>query len=82
MIALRLHPASHCPSIVPQLPPVCVCSSCLPPQGRQFPVQVLYTAAPEDSYLDAAITAALQVRCACYACCAALGCAGLQYAGL
>ena len=33
------------------------------PQGRQFPVQVMYTAAPEDSYVDAAITAALQVRC-------------------
>lgn len=30
-------------------------------QGRQFPVEVMYTAAPEDSYVDAAITAALQV---------------------
>lgn len=33
----------------------------LRPQGRQFPVQVMYTSAPEDSYVDAAITAALQV---------------------
>ncbi|KAL4447805.1 hypothetical protein ABPG75_005024 [Micractinium tetrahymenae] len=32
-------------------------------QGRQFPVEVMYTAAPEDSYLDAAIAAALQVHC-------------------
>ncbi|PRW45383.1 ATP-dependent RNA helicase dhx8 isoform A [Chlorella sorokiniana] len=32
-------------------------------QGRQFPVQVMYTSAPEDSYVDAAITAALQVHC-------------------
>lgn len=32
-------------------------------QGRQFPVQVLYTAAPQESYLDAAITAALQLHC-------------------
>lgn len=32
-------------------------------QGRQFPVQVMYTVAPEDSYLDAAIAAALQVHC-------------------
>lgn len=31
-------------------------------QGRQFPVEVMYTAAPQDSYLDAAIAAALQVR--------------------
>lgn len=32
-------------------------------QGRQFPVEVMYTAAPQDSYLDAAIAAALQVHC-------------------
>lgn len=32
-------------------------------EGRQFPVQVMYTAVSEDSYQDAAITAALQVHC-------------------
>ncbi|GAB4816131.1 hypothetical protein N2152v2_003177 [Parachlorella kessleri] len=32
-------------------------------QGRQFPVDVLYTATPEDSYVDAAITASLQIHC-------------------
>ncbi|KAL4442503.1 hypothetical protein ABPG77_005087 [Micractinium sp. CCAP 211/92] len=32
-------------------------------QGRQFPVEVMYTATPQDSYLDAAISAALQVHC-------------------
>lgn len=31
-------------------------------EGRQHPVQVFYTAQPEDSYLDAAITAVLQVH--------------------
>lgn len=31
-------------------------------QGRQFPVEVFYTAQPQDSYLDAAINAALQVH--------------------
>ncbi|PNW80770.1 hypothetical protein CHLRE_07g329150v5 [Chlamydomonas reinhardtii] len=31
-------------------------------RGRQFPVQVLYTARPEDNYLDAAINATLQVH--------------------
>ncbi|KXZ53924.1 hypothetical protein GPECTOR_6g842 [Gonium pectorale] len=29
-------------------------------RGRQFPVQVMYTARPEDNYLDAAINATLQ----------------------
>lgn len=33
--------------------------SCL--QGRQYPVEVMYTAAPEDSYVDAALTTVLQV---------------------
>ena len=31
-------------------------------QGRQFPVEVLYTAAPEDSYVDAALATVLQVH--------------------
>ncbi|KAK9838275.1 hypothetical protein WJX81_001973 [Elliptochloris bilobata] len=31
-------------------------------QGRQFPVQVLYTAAPEESYLDAALATVMQVH--------------------
>jgi ATP-dependent RNA helicase DHX8/PRP22 len=31
-------------------------------QGRQFPVQVLYTAEPEEDYLDAALLAVLQVH--------------------
>lgn len=31
-------------------------------QGRQFPVEVMYTVAPEESYVDAAITTALQVH--------------------
>ncbi|GLC42130.1 hypothetical protein PLESTM_001294900 [Pleodorina starrii] len=31
-------------------------------RGRQFPVQVMYTAKPEDNYLDAAINATLQVH--------------------
>lgn len=30
-------------------------------QGRQFPVQIMYTPQPEDDYLDAALTAVLQV---------------------
>lgn len=30
-------------------------------QGRQYPVEVMYTAAPEDSYVDAALTTVLQV---------------------
>jgi hypothetical protein len=67
---LALIPLCSLPLIMPRPPRLCGLPAC--PQGRQFPVQVLYTAAPEDSYLDAAITAALQVRCACYACCAAL----------
>lgn len=33
-----------------------------PPQGRQFPVTVNYTPAPEDSYLDAALAATLQIH--------------------
>jgi ATP-dependent RNA helicase DHX8/PRP22 len=32
-------------------------------EGRQHPVEILYTATPQDSYLDAAITTALQVHC-------------------
>lgn len=31
-------------------------------EGRQYPVQVHYTAQPEDNYLDGAMTAALQVH--------------------
>lgn len=31
-------------------------------QGRQFPVQMMYCASPQESYLDASITAALQVH--------------------
>ena len=31
-------------------------------QGRQFPVEVLYTESPQDSYLDAALTAVLQLH--------------------
>lgn len=31
-------------------------------QGRQFPVEILYTAQPQDSYVQAAINAVLQVR--------------------
>ncbi|GLI64295.1 hypothetical protein VaNZ11_007516 [Volvox africanus] len=31
-------------------------------RGRQFPVRVMYTAKPEDNYLDAAINATLQVH--------------------
>ncbi len=31
-------------------------------QGRQFPVQVFYTAAPEESYLDAALSTVMQAR--------------------
>lgn len=36
----------------------------LPPvlQGRQFPVEVMYTVAPEESYVDSAITTALQIH--------------------
>ena len=30
-------------------------------QGRQFPVQVFYTALPEESYLDAALATVMQV---------------------
>ena len=32
-------------------------------EGRQHPVQVMYTSEPQSSYLDAAITTALQVHC-------------------
>ncbi|KAL4517246.1 hypothetical protein Ndes2437B_g06850 [Nannochloris sp. 'desiccata'] len=32
-------------------------------EGRQHPVEIFYTAQPQDSYLDAAITTALQVHC-------------------
>lgn len=36
----------------------------VPLQGRQHPVSVYYTAAPEESYLDAALAAVMQVpRC-------------------
>ena len=31
-------------------------------QGRQHPVELLYTALPEDSYLDAALTTVLQIH--------------------
>lgn len=31
-------------------------------QGRQHPVQILYTAVPQDSYLDAALTTVLQLH--------------------
>ena len=31
-------------------------------RGRQYPVQIFYTPAPEENYLDAAMTAALQAR--------------------
>ena len=31
-------------------------------QGRQHPVDILYTGLPEDSYLDAALTTVLQVH--------------------
>lgn len=31
-------------------------------QGRQHPVDLLYTGLPEDSYLDAALTTVLQVH--------------------
>jgi ATP-dependent RNA helicase DHX8/PRP22 len=31
-------------------------------RGRQHPVDVMATTAPEDNYLDAALNAALQVR--------------------
>lgn len=31
--------------------------------GRAHPVQLNYTARPQDSYLDAAVNATLQVRC-------------------
>ena len=31
-------------------------------QGRQHPVEIFYTAAPEDSYIDAALTTVLQVH--------------------
>ena len=31
-------------------------------QGRQFPVQVLYTPEPEDSYVEAAILTVLQLH--------------------
>lgn len=31
-------------------------------QGRQFPVEVLYTAEPEESYVDAALITALQIH--------------------
>ena len=31
-------------------------------QGRQHPVELLYTALSEDSYLDAALTTVLQVH--------------------
>jgi hypothetical protein len=31
-------------------------------QGRQFPVQLMYTPQPEDDYLDAALTAVMQAR--------------------
>ena len=31
-------------------------------QGRQFPVEVYYTAAPEESYVDAALATVLQVH--------------------
>lgn len=34
-------------------------------QGRRFPVEVLYTAAPHADSLDAAVTAALQVIYLC-----------------
>ena len=32
-------------------------------QGRQYPVNVYYTAAPEESYLDAALATVMQVPC-------------------
>eukprot|EP00887_Chlorella_sp_A99_P005931 scaffold29.g5931.t1 len=32
-------------------------------EGRQFPVDIMYTAVPQESYLDAAINATLQVHC-------------------
>jgi ATP-dependent RNA helicase DHX8/PRP22 len=32
-------------------------------EGRQHPVEIMYTTQPQDSYLDAAITTALQVHC-------------------
>lgn len=31
-------------------------------QGRQFPVQLMYTPQPEDDYLDAALTAVMQIH--------------------
>lgn len=31
-------------------------------QGRQHPVELLYTGLPEDSYLDAALTTVLQIH--------------------
>lgn len=34
-------------------------------QGRQFPVQVMYTSEPQDSYTDAALNATLQVGLSC-----------------
>lgn len=41
------------------------CKGCLI-HGRAFPVQLQYTAKPEDNYLDAALNATLQVRvCLC-----------------
>jgi hypothetical protein len=61
---------SHC-CIMPSFASSCTGLSChhstnaifAPEQGRQFPVEVLYTAMPEESYVDAAITAALQIHC-------------------
>ena len=35
---------------------------CVHVQGRQHPVEVVYTALPQDSYLDAALTTTLQVH--------------------
>lgn len=54
-LAWRLTPAQH-PSPHPRY-------RCTPAQGRQYPVQVMYTPAPEESYVDAAITTALQIHC-------------------
>ena len=31
-------------------------------QGRQFPVETFYTAAPEQSYIDAALMTVLQIH--------------------
>lgn len=63
--ASRVRPAVRCLGLgrCPGCSALRCCFPFLPhvPQGRQFPVQVMYTVAPEDSYLDAAIAAALQV---------------------